>query len=131
MEKIRIKREPRVYFHVKNLYYRFIVTINPSCMHNFINVQLVNRLEVPAKDIQSAQFEDENVKIFKYLKLNMDKYVLHSDFEALDMGEVDIILGYPWIKSVETINFNVKKKFLKIWYKKKKITLEDVSLSKK
>jgi hypothetical protein len=25
MEKIRIKREPRIYFHVKNLYYMFMV----------------------------------------------------------------------------------------------------------
>jgi hypothetical protein len=32
---------------------------------------------------------------------------------------------------VGTININVQKKFLKLWYKKKKITLQDVSLSKK
>jgi hypothetical protein len=31
-----------------------IVSINPSCMHNFINVQLVNRLQVPVKNIQST-----------------------------------------------------------------------------
>jgi hypothetical protein len=47
------------------------------------------------------------------------------------MGDVDIVLGYPWIESVGTININVQKKFLKLWYKKKKITLQDVSLSKK
>jgi hypothetical protein len=57
--------------------------------------------------------------------------VLHSDFEALDMGDEDIVLGYLWIESVGTININVQKKFLNIWYKKKKITLQDVSLSKK
>lgn len=61
----------------------------------------------------------------------MDKYVLHLDFYAMDMDEVDIVLGYPWIESVGTININVQKKFLKLWYKKKKITLQDVSLSKK
>jgi hypothetical protein len=61
----------------------------------------------------------------------MDKYVLHSNFEALDMGDEDIVLGYPWLESVGTININVQKKFLKLWYKKKKIALQDVSLSKK
>ena len=30
-----------------------------------------------------------------------------------------------------TININVQKKFLKLWYKKNKIALQDVSLSKK
>jgi hypothetical protein len=92
-------------------------------MHNFINVQLVNRLQVPVKNIQSTQVEGENVQIFKDLKITMDKYVLHSDFYAMDMDEVDIVLGYPWIESVGTININVQKKFLKLWYKKKKITL--------
>jgi hypothetical protein len=61
----------------------------------------------------------------------MDKYVLHSDFYAIDMDDVDIVLGYPWMESVGTVNINVQKKFLKLWYKKKKITLQDVSLSKK
>jgi hypothetical protein len=88
---------------------------------------LVNRLQVSAKNIQSTQVAGENVKLFKDLKLNMDKYVLHSDFDALDMDDEDIVLGYPWIESVGTININVQKKFLKLWYKKKKIKLQDVS----
>ena len=138
--KIRIKREPRVCFHVKKSILQvhgcihkenIIVSINPSCMHNFINVQLVNRLQIPIKNIQSTNVEGANVQIFKDLKITMNKYVLHSDFYAMDMDEVDIVLGYPWIESVGTININVQKKFLKLWYKKKKITLQDVSLIKK
>jgi hypothetical protein len=62
---------------------------------------LVNRLQIPTKNIQSTQVEGENVKIFKDLKLSIDKYVLHLDFYAMDM------------------------------YKKKKIALQDVSLNKK
>jgi hypothetical protein len=78
---------------------KVIVSINPSCQQNFINVQLVNRLQVPAKNIQSTQVEGENVQIFKDLKITMDKYVLHSNFCAIDMNDVDIILGYPWMKN--------------------------------
>jgi hypothetical protein len=78
-------------------------------------------LQVPAKHIQSTQVEGETVQIFKYLKLTMDKYVLHFDFHAIDMNDVDVILGYPWMESVGIVNVNVKKKFLKIWYKKNKL----------
>jgi hypothetical protein len=92
---------------------------------------LINRLQVPVKNIQSIQVIGENVQFFKDLKLIMDKYVLHSYFCAMDMDEVDIVLGYPWIKLVGTININDQKKFLKLCCKKKKITLQDVSLSKK
>jgi hypothetical protein len=98
---------------------------------NFINIQLVNRLQILAKNIQITHVAGENVKLFKYLKLGIDKYVFHSYFEALDMGDEDIVLGYPWIESMGTININVKKKFLKFGYKKKKITLQNVSLSNK
>jgi hypothetical protein len=57
----------------------------------------------------------ENVQSFKDLKLNMDKYVLHSDFYAIDMDDVYIVLGYLWMESVGTININVQNKFLKLW----------------
>ena len=80
-------------------------------------------MQVSAKHIQSTQVDGENVQLFKDLKLTMDKYVLHSYFYALDMKDMDIILGYPWIDSIGRINFNVQKKLLKLWYKKKKVTL--------
>jgi hypothetical protein len=75
------------------------------------------------KNIQSTQVEGENIQVFKDLKITMDKYVLHSDFCAIDMNDVDVILGYPWMKTIGTININVENKFVKLWYKKKKITL--------
>ena len=52
-----------------------IISINPNCQPNFINVQLVNRLQVPVKNIQSTQVEGENVQTVKDLKINMDKCV--------------------------------------------------------
>jgi hypothetical protein len=54
----------------------------------------------------------------------VDKYVLHSNLYVIDMDDMDIVLGYPWIDSVGTININVQKMFLKLWYKKKKIKLQ-------
>ena len=56
--------------------------------------------------------------------------MLHLYFQAINMPIVDIVLEYPWMKLVGTININSEKKFLKLCYKKKKITLQDISLSK-
>jgi len=64
---------------------------------------LVNRLQIPTKNVQSTQIEGENIQSFKDLKITMDKYVFHSDFYAMDMDEVDIVLGYPWLESVDTV----------------------------
>jgi len=109
---------------------KIIVSINPSCKQNLINVNLAKKLQVPAKQIQNTQVDDKDVQIYKDLKLSMDKYVLHGDFYASEMDNMEVVLGYPWMESVGTININVQKKFLKLWYKKKKITLQDISIHK-
>ena len=45
------------------------------------------------------------------------------------MDNVDIVSGYPWMQLVGIININIEKKFLKLSYKKKKVTLHDISLT--
>jgi hypothetical protein len=44
---------------------KIIVSINPSCMHNFINVNFVKRLQIPGKNIQITRIEDENFQTLK------------------------------------------------------------------
>ena len=51
----------------------------------------------------------------KDLKITMDKYVMHYDFHARYMEDVDNILGYPCMDFIGTINIKVQKKFLKLW----------------
>jgi hypothetical protein len=56
----------------------------------------------------------------------MDKYVFHSYFHVIDMDGVDIILGCnQWYS-----NINVAKKCMKLWFKKNKIALQGISLTK-
>lgn len=98
-------------------------------MHNFINAKLANSLKLPTKNVCSTHIDDEDVQVFKDFKITMGNYVLHYDFQSQNMDNMDIVLGYPWMKSVGTINFNVENKFLKLWYKKKKANLWDISLS--
>jgi len=86
---------------------KIIVSINPSCRKNIINVNLEKKLQVPVKHIENTQVDDEDVQDYKDLKLSMDKYVLHGDFYTSDMDNMDVVLGYPWMESVGTININV------------------------
>ena len=86
-------------------------------------------MQVLAKHIQSTQFDGGNFQIFNDLKIIMDKYVLRSQFYSLDKDGVDVVFGYMLIQLVGTVNINVEKKILKLWYKKKKITLQDISLT--
>jgi hypothetical protein len=67
-------------------------------------------LQVHANNIHITQDEGENVKFFTDLKITMDKYVLHSNFHAINMVDEDICLGYCWMESVGIVNINVKKK---------------------
>ena len=105
-----------------------LVSISPSCKQNFIHVNLGKNLKVPSKYIQITHVDGEKFQNCKDLKITMDKYVLHSAFYSLDMDGVDVVLGYPWMQSKGVVNINVENKFLKFWYKKKKITFQDMSL---
>jgi hypothetical protein len=92
---------------------------------------LDKRLQVSTKNIQSTQLEGENVQLFKDSKIIVEKYVLHSYFYAIDMDGVDIVLVYPWMHSIGTININVQNQFSKLLCKKKKIALHGISLTKR
>lgn len=82
---------------------KIILSINPSCKQNLINVNLARKLQVLAKHIEKTQ----DVQVYKYLKLSMDKCVLHGDFYTSDMDNMDVFFGYPWMESVGNININV------------------------
>jgi len=97
---------------------------------NLINVNLAKKLQVLAKKMEHTQVNNEQVQVYKDLKISMVNYVLYSDFYTSDMGNMDVVLEYPWMESVGTININVQKKLPKLWYKKKKTTLQDISINK-
>ena len=40
---------------------KIVVSINPSCKHNFINVNLAKKLQVRAKHIENTQVDDDDV----------------------------------------------------------------------
>jgi len=45
--------------------------------------------------MEHTQVNNEEVQVYKDLKISMDKYVLHSDFYSSDMANVDVVLGHP------------------------------------
>ena len=47
------------------------------------------------------------LKILEYLNITIDEYALNLYLNAIDMDNVDIVLGYPWMDSVGTININM------------------------
>ena len=64
------------------------------------------------------------------LQLNIEDYTFVSQFsvQTLWNNQGDIILGSTQMEMVGSIILNMKKKFLTFSYKKKKITLQDVTL---
>lgn len=51
-----------------------IVCINPSCKQNLINVNLENKLQVPANHMENTQVDKEDVQVYKDLKIFEDLY---------------------------------------------------------
>jgi hypothetical protein len=91
----------------------------------------VNQILIPEPSIieKKNTFGNEQYEI-KDLQLTIDDYKFISQFNVTTMYRegVNIILGSPWIETLGTFILNMKKKFLSFSYKKKKITLQDVTM---
>ena len=95
----RTLRALKAYFLLIVLYYRFMEVFKKRillCLSIPVaSIILSRKLQVSEKHIAKMQVVNEEVHIYKYLKIYMDKYVLHYDSYTSDMDNVDVVLGYP------------------------------------
>jgi hypothetical protein len=107
------------------------IVICPTARKNHINVDLANQLMVLEPNIieNDMCLSDEKYEI-KNLQLSIGDYKFIGQFNVVSMYQdsVDIILGSTWVDILGTFVFNTRRKFLTFSYKKKKITLQDVTM---
>jgi hypothetical protein len=107
------------------------IVICPTARKNHINVDLANQLMVLEPNIieNDTCLSDEKYEI-KNLQLSIGDYKFIGQFNVVSMYQdsVDIILGSTWVDILGTFVFNTRRKFLTFSYKKKKITLQDVTM---
>jgi hypothetical protein len=107
------------------------IVICPNARKNHINVDLANQLMVLEPNIieNDTCLSDEKYEI-KNLQLSIGDYKFIGQFNVVSMYQdnVDIILGSTWVDTLGTFIFNTRRKFLTFSYKKKKITLQDVTM---
>jgi hypothetical protein len=107
------------------------IAMCPTARKNHINVDLANQLMVLEPNIieNDICLSDEKYDI-KNLQLSMGDYKFIAQFNVVSIYQdnVDIILGSTWVDTLGTFVFNTNKKFLTFSYKKKKITLHDVTM---
>jgi hypothetical protein len=107
------------------------ISICPTIRKNYINVDLANQLMVLEPNIieNDMSLSDDKYEI-KNLQLSIGDYKFIAQFNVVSMYQdnVDIILGSTWVDTLDTFIFNTRRKFLAFSYKKKKITLQDLTM---
>jgi hypothetical protein len=110
------------------------IVISMTQDENSININLANQLFISEHNIS------EKTNIFckrqyeiKDLQVTIDDYEYISQFNVTTMyrEEIDIIIGLPWFKSLGTFILNIEKKFVTFPYKKKMMTLQDITMRSK
>ena len=56
------------------------------------------------------------------------KFIAQLNVVSMYQDNVDIILGSTWVDTLGSFIFNTKRIFLTFSYKKKKITLQDITM---
>jgi autonomous glycyl radical cofactor GrcA len=101
---------------------------------NSININLANQLFILEHNISEKTniFCKRQYKI-KDVQVTIDDYEYISQFNVTTMfqEEIDIILGLHWLTKLETFILNTEKKFVTFPYKKKMMTLQDITMRSK
>jgi hypothetical protein len=94
---------------------------------NYINIDIANQLSILESNIIEKNFGKTQIK---NLQVTIDGYKYISEFDVTKMFEPDvgIILGSTWLETLGTFILNVGKTFLTFFYKRKKVTLQDISM---
>jgi hypothetical protein len=110
------------------------IVISMTQDENSININLANQLFISEHNIS------EKTNIFckrqyeiKDLQVTIDDYEYISQFNVTTMfqEEIDIILGLHWLTKLGTFILNTEKKFVTFPYKKKMMTLQDITMRSK
>ena len=96
-----------------------MVLIDSGSTHNFIHCKLAKVLNcfvylAPEFRVMIADGGTINCSWKCYnINLSMGEYLLNSPMISIPMGGVDVVLGFQWLQSFGTVDFNFKKKFMK------------------
>jgi hypothetical protein len=110
------------------------VVISMTQDENSININLANQLFISEYNIS------EKTNIFckrqyeiKDLQVTIDEYEYISQFNVTTMlqEKIDIILRLHWLTKLGTYILNTEKKFVTFPYKKKMMTLHDITMRSK
>ena len=102
--------------HIKNN--NAIVLIDSSSTHNFVNVNLAKVFNlfinpVPNMKVMVAYGKKiDNVGKCHKVKLQMQEYNLESDFLAVPLGGIDVVLGIQWLQTLGTYSANHQEHFI-------------------
>ena len=102
--------------HIKNN--NSTVLIDSGSTHNFVNTSLAkifNLFVCPVPNMK-LMVEDgnkiDNVGKCHKVKLQMHEYNLESDFFAVPLGGVDVLLGIQWLQTLGTYSTNHQENFI-------------------
>ena len=102
--------------HIKNN--NITVVIDSGSTHNFVNVNLAKVFNlfirlVPNMKVMVADGKKiDNVGKCHKVKLQMQEYNLESNFFAVPIGGVDVVLGIQWLQTLGTYSANHQEHFI-------------------
>jgi hypothetical protein len=110
------------------------IVISMTQDDNSININLVIQLFISEHNISEKKniFCKRQYEI-KDLQVTIDDYEYISQFNVTTMfqEEIDIILGLHWLTKLATFILNMEKKFVTFPYKKKMMTLQEITMRSK
>jgi predicted aspartyl protease len=91
---------------------RVTTLIDGGATHNFIDVALVTRRQIPVEDFEGFNVVVEDgynmacTQRIRGLEVTLGNYTLTDEFYVIDLADTHVVLGVQWLYSLGDIHMN-------------------------
>lgn len=106
-----------------------VVMLDSGATHNFISPMMVEQLKLKIDRAQGLEVllgtgvSVNGTGVCRSVQINLQRVTFTTDFIVLDLGNIDVILGMHWLRTLGKCQIDWEKHEYVFWYNGKQVTL--------
>ena len=107
-----------------------VILIEIGATHNFLHTKIVEEQQITVEEgMQLGVTIGNGAKcrgrgVCRKVELKLKGLTIVTDFLAIELGNVDVVLGMQWLGTIETMKINWPSLIMKFWVGTRQVTLK-------
>ena len=107
-----------------------VVPIDSGATHNFLHIKIVEEQQITVEDGTPFGVTIGNgtkcreIGVCRKVEMKLKGLTVVTNFLAIDLGSVDVVLGMQWLGTIKTMKINWPSLIMKFWVGTRQLTLK-------